>query len=62
MAQANGEESKSGGRVRGLWVWASLQLRITQRHFQETWVTLRMYDLQRFSNDFLMIITKSITG
>lgn len=62
MAQANGEESKSDGRVRGLWVWASLQLHITQRHFQETQVTLDMYDLERFSNYFLMIITKSITG
>lgn len=60
MAQANGEESKSGGRVRGLWIWASLQLH--QRHFQETQVTLNMYNLERFSNYFLMIITKSITG
>lgn len=61
MVQANGEESKSDG-VRGLWVWASLQLHITQRHFQETQVTLDMYEMEIFSNYFLMIITKPITG
>lgn len=62
MAQANGEESKSDRRVRELGVWASLQLPITQRHFQETQVTLGRYDMERFSNYFLMIITNPISG
>lgn len=56
MVQADGEDSKTDGRVGELWVGAFLQLHITQRHLQVTHVTLAMYDLERLSDYFLMII------
>lgn len=60
MVQADDEDSKTVGRVGGLWVGAFLQLHITQRHLQVTHVTLAMYNLERLSDYFLMIIIKLI--
>lgn len=62
MVQANGEDSKPYGRIEGPWDRVSLQLHISQRHLQITQVPLDMYDLQRFSNCFLTITSKQITG
>lgn len=62
MVQADGEDSKTDGRVGGLWVGAFLQLRITQRHFPVTHVILAVYNMERLSNYFLSLSEVGISG